>query len=57
MVIKIAYQNVGKGNKAQHAWMENCRQKEVDIIFVGEVFIDKRRHGKINMMGYELVAE
>ena len=24
---------------------------------MGEVFIDKRRHGTINMTGYELVAE
>ena len=37
--------------------MENYKQKEVNIIFVGEVFIDKRRHGTINMTGYELVAE
>ena len=57
MVIKIVYQNMGKGNKAQHAWLENCRKKEVDIMFVGEVFIDNRRDETINMTGYKLVAE
>ena len=39
MVMKIAYQNVGKGNMAQHAWMENCRQKEVDIFLSGRFLL------------------
>ena len=57
MGIEVVYQNVAKENKAQHVWMENCRQKEVDISVVGEVFINKRRHGRINITGYELVTE
>ena len=57
MEIKVAYQNVGGGNKGQHAWLEYCKQKEMDIIFVGEVFVPRNGSGTINMAGYELATE
>src|SRR6266576_2816363 len=56
-MLKIAYQNVGGRNLNQHMWLEECRQREVDVIFVGEVYTPKEGLGTVNMMGYELVAE
>ena len=47
----------GGGNKQQHAWLEECRQREVDIIFVGECYVPKYGLGTISMLGYELVTE
>ena len=47
----------GGGNKQQHAWLEECRQREVDIMFVGECYVPKSGLGTINMLGYELVTE
>ena len=47
----------GGGNKQQHAWWEECRQREVDIIFVGKCSIPKNGLGTINMLEYELVTE
>ena len=55
--IKVTYHNMGKGNKAQYACLENYRQKELDILFVCEIFIDKKRYRTITIMGYELVVE
>lgn len=55
--MKIGYQNVGGGNKQQHAWLEECWQREVDVIFIGECYIPKRGLGMMNMMGYELVTK
>ena len=57
MGIEIGYQNVGGSNKQQHAWLEECRQREVDIIFMGECYILKSGLVTINMLGYELVTE
>ena len=57
MEVKVAYQNVGGGNKGQHAWLEFCNHKEMDIIFVGEVFVPRDGNGTINMGGYELALE
>ena len=37
--------------------MEFCKQKEMDIIFVGEVFVPRNGSGTINMAGYELATE
>ena len=54
MKIKVKYQNVGEGNKGQHARLEFCKQKEMDIIFVGEVLVPRNGNGTINMAGYEL---
>ena len=41
----------GGGNKQQHAWLEECRQEEVDIVFVGGGYTPKSRVGTINMLG------
>ena len=57
MEIKVAYQNVGGGNKGQHAWLEYCKQIEMDIIFVGEVLVPRNGSGTINMAGYDLATE
>ena len=57
MEVRVAYQNVGGGNKGQHAWLEFCKQKEMDIIFVGEVFVPRDGYGRIKMAGYELATE
>ena len=57
MEIKVGDQKVRGGNKGQHAWLEFCKQKEMDIIFVGEVFVPGNGSGTINMAGYELVME
>ena len=48
MVIKVAYQNVGGANKAQGMWLEECQQRGMDVIFVGEVWIPKGRTATIN---------
>ena len=57
MWIKIGCQNVGGGNKQQHAWLEECRQRGVDIIFVGECSVPRIALRTINMQGYKLVTE
>ena len=45
------------GNKQQHGWLEECRQREVDINFVGECYVPSSGLGTINMLGCELVTE
>ena len=57
MGIKIGYQNVWKGNKQQHAWLAECRQMEVDVIFVEECYIQKAGLGMINTIRCKVVIE
>jgi len=50
----MAYQNIAGQCKGTHMFLEWCKKRRIDIVFVGEVWMDKKETGIQSHPSYTL---
>ena len=55
-MVQVAYQNVAGGPENTHALLELCREKEIEVVFVGEAWIEKNGRGTQTHASFVLIT-
>jgi len=50
----MAYQNIAGKYKVTHMFLEWCKKRRIDIVFIGEVWVDKKRTETQSHLSYIL---